>query len=224
MIFKNRADAGQQLAKALKVYANKDNTLVIALPRGGVVVGYEVARLLHLPLDIVCPRKIGAPVNPELAIGSVTETGEKILFQDLIKTLSVSEAYIQEALEREKEKALWRLHYYRQHKPARQLKGKTVILVDDGLATGATMQAAIRTCKTEKAATLVLAVPVSPPDTLTDLKHEVDTAICLSAPPSFYAVGQFYLSFDPTSDEEVISLLSKLDTGTGTGEKLKINI
>ena len=207
MIFEDRIDAGRRLAKALKEYANKADTLVLALPRGGVVVGYEVSAALNLPLDIVCPRKIGAPSNPELAIGAVTETGEGILSDDLVTALGVSESYIQDTIQQEKEEALRRLAHYRQGRPPRQLKGVTTILVDDGIATGSTMLAAIKTCKTEGAHPLILAVPVAPPDTFKRLQKEVDLAICLSTPTGFYAVGQFYNVFEQTSDDEVIALL-----------------
>lgn len=209
MIFRDRVDAGRRLGQALQTYANKPDTLVIALPRGGVVIGYKVAMILNLPLDIVCPRKIGAPFNPELAIGAITETGEGILSQDLIYELGVSEGFIKTAMEKEKEKAKWRLDLYRKGRPPRDLKKKCVILVDDGLATGSTMKAAIKTVRAEKAKEIILAVPVAPPDTLTQLEKEVDKTICLEAPSAFYAVGQFYEFFDQTSDEEVIHLLEK---------------
>ena len=209
MMFKERKDAGHRLAKALIEHEAKPQTLILALPRGGVVVGYEVAATLALPLDIICPRKIGAPFNPELAIGAVTETGESILSDDLIRTLGVSETYIQDAMRQEKKEALRRLTFYRQKRPPRQLKGQTVILVDDGLATGSTMRAAIKTCRAEGVHRLILAVPVAPPDTLNRIKQEVDQVICLSTPSSFQAVGQFYSHFDQTSDDEVIALLIK---------------
>lgn len=209
MIFDDRVDAGRLLAEALKEYANQADTIILALPRGGVVVGYEVASALNLPLDIICPRKIGAPFNPELAIGAVTETGEGILSEELVTALEVPKTYIQAAIEREKEEALWRLKHYRGGRAPRQIRGKTTILVDDGLATGSTMRAAIKTCRAEGAHPLVLAVPVSPPDTLKQLQKEVDRAICLMAPSVFYAVGQFYNRFDQTSDDEVIALLAK---------------
>ncbi len=209
MIFEDRVDAGRRLAHELKEYAHKPDTLVIALPRGGVVVGYEVASALDLPLDILSPRKIGAPINPELAIGAITETGEGILSEELIAELDIPPEYIQRAIAREKEEARRRLHTYRQGRPPRNLQDKVVLLVDDGLATGATMRAAIRTCRAENAATLIMAIPVAPPDTLDRLKKEVDKTICLAAPASFFAVGQFYKYFDQTSDREVIELLEK---------------
>lgn len=207
MLFEDRADAGKKLAAALKAYENKPNTLVIALPRGGVVVGYEVAHQLHLPLDIVVPRKIGAPLNPEFAIGAITETGEVILSQALIKELGVTESFLKSAMEKEREIAQQRLNSYRKGRPPRILKDRHVILVDDGLATGSTMRAAIKTVRAQQAKEIVLAVPVAPPDTLQKIEKEVDKTICLEAPYVFYAVGQFYRSFEQTSDDEVMELM-----------------
>lgn len=212
MLFKERKEAGHRLAKALYEYADQPQTLVLALPRGGVVVGYEVAAALNLPLDIVCPRKISAPFNPELAIGAITETGECIVSKDLVQMLEVSEAYIERACAREKEEAARRIAHYRQKRAPRQLKGKTVILIDDGLATGSTMRAAIQTCKAEGAAYLIVAVPVAPAETIEKIKQEVDRVVCLSTPSPFQAVGQFYNHFDQTSDEEVILYLSQQKT------------
>lgn len=209
MIYRDRVDAGKRLALELKEYENKSDTIVIALPRGGVVVGYEVALALNLPLDIVCPRKIGAPFNPELAIGAITETGEGILSEDLVDELGVSESYLKTAIEKERQQAQWRLDHYRQKQPPRNLKDKSVLLVDDGLATGSTMRAAIKTVRKERAKEIVMAIPVAPPETLERLKSEVDKVVCLAAPRAFYAVGQFYDVFDQTTDEEVIALLEK---------------
>jgi putative phosphoribosyl transferase len=209
MLFRDRIDAGRRLGKALLDYAYKPDAIIIALPRGGVVVGFEVSALLHLPLDIVCPRKISAPMNPELAIGAVTETGEGIISHDLIHDLGIMESYLKTEIEQEKKKAEWRLAHYRKGRSPRNLKEKHVILVDDGLATGATMRAAIATVKAEQAKEIILAVPVAPPDTLTRLEKEVNKTVCLATPPLFYAVGQFYQLFDQTSDEEVVALLEK---------------
>lgn len=210
MIFRDRQEAGQRLAKALKEYKEDSEVIIIALPRGGVVVGYEVALALHLPLDIVCPRKIGAPFNPEFAIGAITETGEGIFSEKLIDELAVSKQYLAEATEKEKKEALWRLNHYRKERPPRSLKGKKVIIVDDGLATGSTMRAAIKTVRAEEAQEIIMAIPVAPPDTLRRLEKEVEHTVCLAAPPSFFAVGQFYDQFGQTSDEEVIALLAKV--------------
>lgn len=208
MLFKDRIDAGKQLAAALKQYANDDGTIVIALPRGGVVIGFEVAKALNLTLDIVCPRKIGAPSNPELAIGAITETGDGILSDMLIEQLGVSEEYIKNSIKKEKKEALWRLNHYRKNRPPRNLKDKKVLIVDDGIATGSTMRAAIKTVRAESAKEIILAVPVAPPDTIEKLKKDVDKTICLASPSSFFAVGQFYDFFEQTTDEEVITLLS----------------
>lgn len=209
MFFYDRNDAGKRLASALKSYGNNSNAIVVALPRGGVVVGYEVAKALNLPLEIVCPRKLGAPFNPELAIGAVTETGESILSEELMQELGISPDYLKQQIEQEKKKAQWRLQHYRQGKPPREFKGKIVLLVDDGLATGATMRAAIKTVKAEGAKKIVMAIPVAPPDTLRKLRSEVDETVCLEAPSSFYAVGQFYHSFDQVTDEEVVELFDQ---------------
>lgn len=209
MKFENRNDAGKQLAKALTRYIDAPDTVVIGLPRGGVVCAYEVAQALHLPLDITCPHKIGAPQNPELAIGAVTETGEGLLNKRLIAQLGVTEAYIEEQIGVEKGQAKARLTLYRQGKAPIELKGKTVLIVDDGLATGSTMKAAIRSVKQQEPAKIVAAIPVSPPDTLTEVEGLVDEVACLYAPPQFYAVGQFYDDFATTEDDEVIELMGR---------------
>jgi putative phosphoribosyl transferase len=210
MLFNDRIDAGKSLAKALKEYAHRPDAIVIACPRGGVVVGYEIASSLDLPLDIVCPRKIGAPFNPELAIGAITETGEGIFSTDLIEGLGITSSYIEQAIVKEKQEAQWRLNHYRQGRPPRTIAGKCVILTDDGLATGSTMLAAIKTMRAEKAQKIVMAIPVAPPDTLDRVGQEVDVVVCLATPSHFYAVGQFYKHFDQTEDDEVISLLQKV--------------
>lgn len=209
MIFTDRKEAGKRLALELHHFQQSPATVVIALPRGGVVVGYEVAQALSLPLDIISPRKIGAPFNPELAIGAITETGEKILFTDLIEQLGVSQEYIQKAIVKEQEEAKRRLHYYRKNRKGRAISGKKVILVDDGLATGATMLAAIQTVRAEKAQQIIVAVPVAPAESVEKIAPLVDSIVCLSTPADFYAVGQFYNHFDQTSDQEVIQLLEE---------------
>lgn len=211
MIFENRTQAGKALAARLTDYRNHKEAIVIGLPRGGVVLAYEVAKTLNLPLDIMSPRKIGAPHNPELAIGAITETGEGFFNQEILSYLQVSQDYIDLTVEREKKKAEQRLRLYRKNKPPRNLENKIVIIVDDGLATGATMRAAIKTTKAEGASKIIAAIPVSPADTYEKIKEEVDEVVCLSIPPFFEAVGQFYRSFDQTEDEEVIDLLTKFN-------------
>ena len=207
MMFLDRIDAGERLANELKQYQNLPKGLVIGLPRGGVPVAYEIANALNLPLDIVCPHKIGAPYNPEYAIGAITETGEGIFDELVIASLNISKDYIDRKIEQEKETAQMRLKEYRKDRPERILKGKTIILVDDGLATGSTMKAAIKSLRAEGVEKIIVAVPISPPDTLEEVQQQVDEVLCLDAPPFFQAVGQFYEDFRPTEDEEVIELL-----------------
>lgn len=207
MIFRDRRDAGEKLAGLLTEYREAKDTIILGLPRGGVVTAHAIAQKLRLPLDITCPRKIGAPFNPELAIGAVTESGFGIYNGSLIEQIGVSEQYIKEETEKEKQRAQQRLRLFRKDLPPRQLKGKTVILVDDGLATGATMKAAIESVKNEKAKKIVVAVPVSPVDTLHEIKQLADEVVCLATPSFFQAVGQFYERFDQTEDDEVLELL-----------------
>lgn len=207
--FFDRQDAGEQLAPLLSAYKKDKNAIVIGLPRGGVETAYAVALALQLPLDIICPRKIGAPMNPEYAIGAITESGQGFFDTRAIDMLGTTKQYIDEAVKKEIQKIQTRLALYRTGMPARNLHSKTVILVDDGLATGATMLAAIKTAKAEQAKKIVVAIPVSPRDTYLRIKNEVDEVQCLSVPDDFYAVGQYYRSFNQTSDEEVIALMKK---------------
>ncbi len=209
MLFENRIDAGQKLAKALLKYKNAPDTLILALPRGGVVVGFEIAKELNLPLDIVVPRKIGAPGNPEFAIGAITETGEGIFDEITIANYGINQEYINKTVAAEKKEAERRLKTYRGDRPPLDLKNKTVIIADDGLATGLTMRAAIKTVKQYGAAKIIVAVPVTPPDTAKIIQKEVDEIIYLDAPLFFGAVGAFYEEFTQTTDGEVIDLLKK---------------
>jgi len=209
MIFKNRQEAGQKLAEKLKEFKSQKNTIILALPRGGVVTAFEIAKELNLPLDLVIPRKIGAPDNEEYAIGAITETGEGIFNQEAIDSLSVSKEYLDKKVAAEKKEATRRLKTYRQDRPALNLKNKTVIIVDDGIATGLTMRAAIKSVKEKKAKKVIVAVPVSAQDSLKIIEKEVDQVICLDAPLFFGAVGAFYRDFGQTTDEEVIELMKK---------------
>src|ERR1700733_8571654 len=170
MIFPNRLEAGKKLVPLLDKYQRHPDTVVIGLPRGGVVTAFAVAEGLHLPLDVVFPRKVGAPFNPELAIGAVTETGEGFFNEDLILSIGVPQSYITNEIDKEKAVAQKRLETYRKVARKIPLQGKTVILVDDGLATGATMKAAIQSVKAEDAAFIVVAVPVTPPETFEEIK------------------------------------------------------
>ncbi len=208
-MFKDRTEAGKTLAEALSEYKDK-NTIVLAIPRGGVVVAYEVAKALNAPLDLIIPRKIGAPSQPELAIGAVTEDGTTILNQDIIQYLRVPDDYIKTEVKRQVEEIKRRIQRYLGDKPRLSIEGKVVILIDDGVATGATTRAAIASIRKRKPASIVLAIPVGPPDTVKELREDADKVICLMTPEPFFAIGQFYENFEQTSDEEVIQILNKL--------------
>jgi len=207
MLYKNRILAGAALAAALVEFKGAAKTVVLGLPRGGVVVAGEVAEALSLPLDILVPRKLGAPGNPELAIGAVA-FDTVVLDAELIAALEVPQSYIDAEIAREKKEAARRLALFRAGKPEPNWRGWTVLVVDDGIATGSTMRASIAAVKKKGAARIVAAVPVGPPDTIRGLKKDVEV-VCLYEPPSFMAVGQFYESFPQTSDEEVIRILSR---------------
>jgi len=204
--FTDRVDAGKRLASALKDFSGKKG-IVLAIPRGGVVVGYMIAKSLNLPLDVIIPRKIGAPDNPELAIGAVVEDGTAILDQNLIRYLGVSREYVKEETERQKQEIGRRLKLYRQAASYPWLKGLDVIVVDDGIATGSTMKAALASVKNRGSDSITVAVPVGPPSTIEELQKMADRVVCLHTPEFFQAIGEFYTDFNQTSDEEVIGLL-----------------
>jgi putative phosphoribosyl transferase len=206
--FSDRIDAGKRLANALKGHVSGD-TVVLAIPRGGVVVGFEVARELCAPLDVIVPRKIGAPNNPELAIGAVTQDGTLILDRQLMRYLGVSEAYVQTESQRQKVEIERRVKSYRGDLSAPNLKGCTVIVVDDGIATGSTMKAALASVRKSGAECVVVAVPVGPASTIAALQSRADLVVCLFMPQEFNAIGEFYENFEQTTDEEVRRLLSE---------------
>ena len=210
MIFANRVDAGRRLAVRLEEYRSPD-TIVLAIPRGGVVIGYEVARALNAPLDVTIPRKIGAPGQPELAIGAI---GDDVVVLDdrTISYLHVREEYITEEIERQKAEIERRWRLYRDDRPFPDVKGKTVLLVDDGMATGSTTLAAARAVREKDPGKLVLAVPVAPAESVARLRPEVDEIVVLETPEPFFSVGSWYSVFDQTSDEEVIDLLHRADS------------
>src|SRR5271169_3456045 len=187
--FNDRIDAGKQLALALKDFKSKDG-IVLAIPRGGVVVGFEIAKALNLPLDLIIPRKIGAPDNPELAIGAMTEDGTIILDEKLVTYLGVPKAYVTEESKRQKTEIERRLQMYRQNEPYPNLEGLDVLVVDDGIATGSTMKAALASVKNRGARTVAVAVPVGPPSTIQELKKQADKVVCLYMPEYFQAIGQ----------------------------------
>jgi len=213
-MFKDRRDAGIQLALRLEEYRGQRDLLILALPRGGVPTGDEIARSLNAPLDIVIVRKIGFPGQPEFGIGAISETGTTVLNESIISSFGVPRDYIESAIARQKEDISRRVELYRKGKRLSHLEGKTIILVDDGVATGATMKAAIATLKEEKIKKLIVAIPVAPPSIADELEKMVDEFICLDTPFDFMAVGAHYRDFSQVSDAEVVELLQR-----STGEK-----
>jgi putative phosphoribosyl transferase len=207
VIFKDRAEAGTVLAKKLEKYRQSQDAQVVGLARGGIVTAAAVAKALQLPLDVICIRKIGAPHNPELALGAIGSNGQVFLNEDLIGYLNVSSLFLQEEMQRQKTVAKAREDAYHKVCPEKDVTGKTVILVDDGLATGATMQAAVAKMRKDGAARIIAAIPVAAPDSLEQIKLVCDEAVCIDAPPFFQAVGQFYDDFSQVEDNEVISIL-----------------
>lgn len=205
--FKDRADAGRQLVPLLQHYAHAKDTMVVGLPRGGVVPAYEIAHALGLPLDIVVSRKIGAPSQPELAVGALTEDGTVIFNHEIMQTLGLSPADVGSIIEDEKREAQRRLTVYRAGMESRDFRGKTVIIVDDGIATGATMRAAIASVRAQGAKKIVVAVPVAQVEEIATI--DADEIYCPLRVDYFPGVGAFYESFPQTSDQEVIDLLGQ---------------
>ncbi|MCX8049399.1 MAG: phosphoribosyltransferase [Methylohalobius sp.] len=207
--FADRTEAGQRLAEALSRYAGRRDLLVLALPRGGVPVAFEVAERLGAELDVIVVRKLGVPYQEELAMGAIASGGAKVLNQDVIASIGLSEDEIETVAQREAQELARRERIFRGERPFPQVKGRTVILVDDGLATGATMRAAVAALRQLEPSAIVVAVPVAPPDTAARLRAEVDDLVCLATPEAFYAVGQWYVDFSQLSDEDVRDLLAK---------------
>ena len=207
-IFVDRADAGRRLAERLARYRDED-PIVLALPRGGVPVGAEVARALGAPLDVFVSRKLGAPGQPELGIGAVAQGGTRILNKDIVEQIGIPQEYLEEVTRRELAEVNRRLRLLRGERPKPEIRDRTAILVDDGLATGVTARAAVRALRERGPRRLVLAVPVCPPRTARLLAPEVDDLLCLHTPQDFYAVGLWYRDFEQTTDEEVIELLER---------------
>jgi len=208
-MFKDRRDSGVQLALSLKEYKDRKDVLVLALPRGGVVTGYEIAHYLGVPLDIVIVRKIGFPGQSEFGIGAVSETGTVVLNESTISTYGVPKDYIEMEISKQKEEISRRIKLYRKGKGLPDLREKTIILVDDGVATGATLKAAISALKEEKLARLIVALPVAPREVAEEFKGMADEFICLETPADFMAVGSYYYDFTQVSDDEVVELLEK---------------
>ncbi len=206
-LFKDRHDAGQRLAQKLLRYRGAKDGIVIALPRGGVAVGYDISLALRLPLDVFITRKLGTPSNPELAMGALAETGYRHMNEDVIREYHVSHAQLEEETQRQKMEISRRLNRYRGGCTLPSLKGRTVILVDDGIATGATFFASLGALLKAEAAKIVAAVPVAPPRIVADLKSLVDEVVVLHTSEWFFGIGQFYEEFPQVEDDEVMACL-----------------
>jgi putative phosphoribosyl transferase len=219
-IFSDRAEAGRRLAQQLQKYAGREDVIVLGLPRGGVPVAFEVARNLSVPLDVFIVRKLGVPGFEELALGAIASGGARVLNDDVVRSLPDANEIIESLTARETLEIERREQSYRAGRPALELRDRVVILVDDGLATGATMRAAVKALRQRGVARIIVAVPVGAPETCRELEKEADETVCAIAPAWFQAVGQYYEDFSQTSDDEVRQLLVRaaelFDRRTGT--------
>jgi putative phosphoribosyl transferase len=209
--FRDRLDAGQILARHLGEYAGDPSVIVFGLPRGGVPVAYEVARTLGAPLDVFLVRKLGVPGHEELAMGAIASGGVRVLNRSVIGHLRITDEQIEEVAGQEGKLLAQRERQYREGRPPAELAGRTVILVDDGLATGASMRAAVAAARNQGAGRIVVAVPVAARETCDALEEEADQVVCAVTPEPFYAVGLWYDDFSQTTDEEVRTLLARID-------------
>jgi putative phosphoribosyl transferase len=207
--FRDRRDAGRRLAEALSAYAGRGDTIVLALPRGGVPVGYEVARALGAPLDVYLVRKLGVPGHEELAMGAIATGGVRIVNQSVRRSLGLTEADVEAVAAEEAAELARRERLYRGDRPPPDVRGRTAILVDDGLATGSSMRAAVAALRQQGPARIVVAVPVAARETRDALAREVDDVVCVLTPGDFYAVGLWYEDFSQTTDAEVRDLLQR---------------
>jgi putative phosphoribosyl transferase len=221
MRFRNREEAGQLLAAdRLMAYANRTDVLILALPRGGVPVAFEVAQALNAPLDIFVVRKLGVPGHEELAMGALAPGGVRVLNDDVVNQLHIPEKVIDAVAAQEQRELERREQLYRNDRRAFSVQGRTVILIDDGLATGSTMRAAVSAVRRQNPAAIVVAVPVAARETCEEFKSEVDEIICAYTPEPFYAVGLWYEDFSQTSDDEVRDLLARAAQATPTASPL----
>jgi predicted phosphoribosyltransferase len=215
MIFHDRRDAGRQLAAELSEYAGRTDVIVLALPRGGVPVAYEVAKSLGAPLDVFLVRKVGVPGHEELAMGAIASGGVRVVNEDVVRELGIPKSLFDAVAEEELRELDRRERAYRDDRPAPDFRGKTVILVDDGLATGSSMRAAVAALRRLDPAKIVVAVPVAAPEVCTEFQDVADDIVCAQTPPSFRAVGLWYEDFSQTTDEEVRKLLTKQNEASG---------
>ncbi len=212
MLFRDRSDAGRLLATKLSAYANEPNLLVLALPRGGVPVAFEVAKALHAPLDIFIVRKLGVPGHEELAMGAIASGGVRVLNESVVRMLNIPDSVIEAVAAQELKELQRRERAYRNGHPAPNVRGCTIILIDDGLATGASMRAAAAALREQQPARIIVAVPTAAPETCEDFRKEVDDIVCAITPEPFYGVGMWYQDFSQTTDEEVKQLLQEART------------
>jgi predicted phosphoribosyltransferase len=207
MVFRNRTDAGRALARRLRPYANRPDVLILALPRGGVPVAYEVAQALHVPLDVFLVRKLGVPGQEELAMGAIASGGVRVLNDEVVNALQIPDEIIQSVAETEWRELERRERAYRDDRPWPDIRGRTIVLIDDGLATGTTMRAAIAALRQQGPARIVVAVPVASASTCEEFSELAEDVVCVQTPEPFYAVGAWYDDFTQTSDAEVHALL-----------------
>ena len=207
--FRDRTEAGQLLAAQLSAYEGRPDVLVLGLPRGGVPVAYEVAKALHAPLDVLIVRKLGVPGQEELAMGAIASGGVRVLNNDVVQLLGVPDNVIDMVADREQQELERRERLYRGDRPIYEIRGRTLILIDDGIATGATMHAAVAVLRQQQPARNIIAVPVAASSTCEEFAAEVDEFVCIRRPEAFYAVGFWYENFSPTTDEEVRALLEQ---------------
>ena len=214
-LFQDRHDAGRRLARALGRYKQAEDTLILALPRGGVVVAVEISLALELPMDVFVTRKLGTPGNPELAMGALAETGYRHLNVDIIRQFGVSEDQLEQEVRRQHDEINRRIHRYRRGRSLPPLANRTVILVDDGIATGATFYASLAALRESGAGHVIVAVPVAPPHVPYELRSQVDEVVILETPAVFFGIGQFYADFAQVNDDEVIGCLEESRTVAG---------
>jgi putative phosphoribosyl transferase len=208
-LYRDRTDAGQKLAQKLNEYKDRKDVLVIALPRGGVPVAYEVAKGLNAPLDVFMVRKLGVPGHEELAMGAIASGGIRVLNEELVAALDIPEWIVNAVADREQIELERREQAYRQGRPRAKVQGKRVILIDDGLATGFSMRAAIEGLRAQDPAQIIVAVPIAPVETCEMFEQEVDQIVCAATPEPFFGVGLWYENFEQTSDEEVRESLER---------------
>jgi predicted phosphoribosyltransferase len=207
--FRNRVDAGRRLAAALSRYAGRADVVVLALPRGGVPIAFEVARALDAPLDVFVVRKLGVPGHEELAMGAIASGGARVVDAGLVRELRITERDIQGVADAEQRELERRERRYRGDRPLPDIAGRTAIVVDDGLATGASMRVAVAALRQEHPARIVVAVPIAPPETCDALRRDADEVVCALTPEPFYAVSLWYEDFSETTDDEVHDLLEQ---------------